>query len=134
MWTDRTNALIGEEGLEKLKNSHVAVVGIGGVGGYVCVMLARAGVEKLTIVDFDKVDETNINRQVVATTARGARLKSVSTKILQKLCFKTILISLLTQLTAFQTRSNSFVFANRMALTLFLPWAREIELTFLILK
>ncbi len=68
MWTDRTSALIGEEGLEKLKNSHVAVVGIGGVGGYVCVMLARAGVGKLTIVDFDKVDETNINRQIVATT------------------------------------------------------------------
>lgn len=68
MWTDRTEILIGQENLIKLQNSHIAVVGIGGVGGYVCLMLARAGVSNITLVDFDVVDETNINRQVVATT------------------------------------------------------------------
>lgn len=68
MWTDRTKILLGQDSLDKLKNSSVAVIGIGGVGGYVCMMLARAGVGKITLVDFDKVDETNINRQVVATS------------------------------------------------------------------
>ncbi len=68
MWNDRTKILIGENGVSTLKNKHVAVVGIGGVGGYVCLMLVRAGIENLTIIDFDTVDETNINRQVVATT------------------------------------------------------------------
>lgn len=66
MWNERTSALIGQIGIEKLKKSNVCVVGIGGVGGYVCTMLARAGIGKITIVDFDTVDETNINRQVVA--------------------------------------------------------------------
>lgn len=66
MWTDRTKILIGEENLKKLQNSHVAVIGIGGVGGYVCMMLARAGVGNLTLVDFDIVAESNINRQIVA--------------------------------------------------------------------
>ena len=76
MWNDRTKALIGENNVLTLKNSHVLVVGIGGVGGHVCEMLARAGVGKLTIVDFDTVDETNINRQVVATTKTVGKLKT----------------------------------------------------------
>lgn len=68
MWTDRTEILIGKSGIKKLANSHVAVFGIGGVGGYVCMLLARSGVGKITLVDFDTVDETNLNRQVVART------------------------------------------------------------------
>ena len=80
MWTDRTKILLGQEGLDKLKNSSVAVIGIGGVGGYVCMMLARAGVEKITLVDFDKVDETNINRQVVATSKTVGLEKTVVMK------------------------------------------------------
>lgn len=63
---DRTEILIGKESLEKLKNSSVAVFGIGGVGGYVTEMLVRAGIENITIVDFDVVDKTNINRQIIA--------------------------------------------------------------------
>lgn len=76
MWTDRTELLIGKDGLAKLENSHVAVVGIGGVGGYVCMMLARVGVGSITIIDFDKVDETNINRQVVANSKTIGKLKT----------------------------------------------------------
>jgi len=76
MWQDRTKILLGENGLTKLSNSHVAIAGIGGVGGYVCLMLARAGVGKLTLIDFDVVDETNINRQIVATTKTVGNFKT----------------------------------------------------------
>ena len=62
----RTELLIGKENLAKLLNSHIAVFGVGGVGGYVAEMLVRAGVGEITIVDFDKVDVTNINRQIIA--------------------------------------------------------------------
>lgn len=76
MWKDRTKALVGENGVKKLENSHVAVIGVGGVGGYVCLMLARAGVGRITLVDFDRVDETNINRQVVANVNTVGMLKT----------------------------------------------------------
>lgn len=62
----RTELLIGKEGSEKLKKANIAIVGVGGVGGYVCHMLARSGIENLTIVDFDIVSPSNCNRQVVA--------------------------------------------------------------------
>ena len=64
---NRTEMLIGTEALKVLGNSHVAVFGIGGVGGSVVEALARAGIGKLTLVDKDIVDESNINRQVIAT-------------------------------------------------------------------
>ena len=76
MWKDRTKVLIGEVGVEKLAKAKVAVIGIGGVGGWACVMLARAGVENLRLVDFDRIDETNINRQFVADTTTIGRLKT----------------------------------------------------------
>ena len=62
----RTELLIGKEGIEKLNNAKVAVFGIGGVGSYVVEGLARAGVGHLIIVDYDKYDITNINRQLGA--------------------------------------------------------------------
>lgn len=64
---NRTEMLIGTEALKVLGNSHIAVFGIGGVGGSVVEALARAGIGKLTLVDKDIVDESNINRQVIAT-------------------------------------------------------------------
>lgn len=66
-WDDRTRLLIGDEGIVKLNNSHVLVVGVGGVGGYAVEMLARAGVGQLSLVDGDTVDVSNINRQIIAT-------------------------------------------------------------------
>lgn len=63
----RTQLLLGEESVNKLKNSRVAVFGIGGVGGYVCEALARSGVGALDLIDNDKVSLTNINRQIIAT-------------------------------------------------------------------
>lgn len=64
---DRTKLLIGNDGVEALKNSKVAIFGLGGVGSYVTESLARAGIGKLIIVDHDEVDITNINRQLIAT-------------------------------------------------------------------
>lgn len=71
----RTKRLIGEEALQKLKNSHVAVFGIGGVGGYVVEALARAGIGTLTLVDHDTVAESNINRQIIALHSNIGRYK-----------------------------------------------------------
>jgi len=68
-WYERTEALIGSEGIEKLKDSHVAVFGVGGVGSYVAEAIARAGVGEITLVDGDRVAESNINRQLVATSS-----------------------------------------------------------------
>ena len=54
----RTEMLIGDKGLDILKNSHVAVFGVGGVGGYVVEALARSGIGTLIIIDFDLIDES----------------------------------------------------------------------------
>lgn len=62
----RTELLLGAVGVERLRQAHVLVVGLGGVGGYAAEMLCRAGVGRLTIVDGDKVSESNINRQIIA--------------------------------------------------------------------
>ncbi len=71
----RTELLIGAEALEKLKNSRVAVFGIGGVGGYVAEALARTGVGALDLIDDDKICLTNINRQIIATTKTVGKYK-----------------------------------------------------------
>ncbi len=63
----RTEMLIGKAALDKLKGSHVAVFGIGGVGSYTVEALARAGVGALDLIDNDKVSQSNINRQIIAT-------------------------------------------------------------------
>lgn len=63
----RTSMLIGEENVKKLSGCHIAVFGIGGVGGYVVEALARSGVGKLDLIDSDTVNITNINRQIIAT-------------------------------------------------------------------
>lgn len=62
----RTQMLLGEEAMVKLKNSHVAVFGVGGVGGYAVEALVRSGVGKIDVFDNDTVNITNINRQIIA--------------------------------------------------------------------
>lgn len=71
----RTELLIGKENLEKLKNAHIIVFGVGGVGGFVVEGIVRAGVGEITLVDFDTIDITNINRQIIATTDTIGRSK-----------------------------------------------------------
>jgi len=71
-WMQRTRLLVGEDGLDKLQNAHVLVVGLGGVGSYAAEALCRAGIGQLTIVDGDVVDPTNRNRQLQAlSTTHG---------------------------------------------------------------
>lgn len=86
----RTESLIGKEALEKLKNSRVAVFGVGGVGSYVVEALARSGVGALDLIDNDSVSESNINRQIVAlhstlgkqkTAVAAARVKDINPAI-----------------------------------------------------
>ncbi|ERT40232.1 ThiF family adenylyltransferase [Fusobacterium nucleatum] len=67
MFLQRTELLIGSDNIEKLKNSNVIVFGLGGVGGATVEALVRAGIGNLSIVDFDTVDKTNLNRQIITT-------------------------------------------------------------------
>ena len=67
MFLQRTELLIGSDNIEKLKKSNVIVFGLGGVGGATVEALVRAGIGNLSIVDFDTVDKTNLNRQIITT-------------------------------------------------------------------
>ena len=71
----RTKLLLGQDGIDKLQASRVAVFGVGGVGGYVCEALVRSGIGTFDIIDNDKVCESNINRQIIATTKTIGRDK-----------------------------------------------------------
>ncbi len=75
-WLERTELLLGQEKLEKLKNAEVLVVGLGGVGAYAAEMLCRAGIGKMTIVDGDAVEETNRNRQLPALISTNGKPKT----------------------------------------------------------
>ena len=66
IWLERTELLIKEAGIEKLKKSNILIVGMGGVGSFAAEFIARSGVGNLTIVDGDVIDITNINRQLPA--------------------------------------------------------------------
>lgn len=79
--TERTALLIGEQGVKRLSEAKVLVFGVGGVGGFVCEALARAGVGQIDIVDNDVVSESNINRQIIATWETIGQAK---TELMQK--------------------------------------------------
>lgn len=74
-FTTRTGLIIGNEGIEKLRNSNVIIFGVGGVGSFAAEAIARAGVGNMTIVDFDNVDITNINRQLPALHSTVGKYK-----------------------------------------------------------
>lgn len=87
---ERTARIIGEEGIDCLQDANVIIFGLGGVGGHVAEALARAGIGKMTLVDGDTVDPTNINRQIIATqntvgklktSAMNERIKSINSDI-----------------------------------------------------
>lgn len=89
-WQERTHILIGDEGIGKLKNATVAVIGLGGVGAYAAEMLCRAGVGRLVLLDSDTVSLTNKNRQLIAmdstvgmqkTDVLAARLKDINPQV-----------------------------------------------------
>lgn len=72
---DRLISLIGEENFKKIQSTKILVLGIGGVGGIVAESLVRSGIEDITIIDKDVVDETNLNRQIIALRSTIGRLK-----------------------------------------------------------
>ncbi|MBK1717958.1 tRNA threonylcarbamoyladenosine dehydratase [Thiocystis violacea] len=74
--SDRTRILVGDDGVARLRASHVLVAGLGGVGSYAAEALARAGVGALTLADHDRVDPTNLNRQLPALGSTIGRLKT----------------------------------------------------------
>lgn len=73
--TARTEQMIGREGCERLAGAHVLIVGLGGVGSYAAEALARSGVGTLTLIDYDHVSESNLNRQLVALRSTIGQLK-----------------------------------------------------------
>lgn len=75
-WLSRTEALVGREALEKLANSHVMVLGLGGVGSFAAEFIARSGVGKMTIIDGDTVDPSNRNRQLPALATNHGQPKA----------------------------------------------------------
>lgn len=89
-WQVRTELMFGSEKLEQLRQSHVLIVGLGGVGAYAAEMLCRAGVGELTLVDGDTVNDSNRNRQLIAlqstvgqrkTDILAARLQDINPEI-----------------------------------------------------
>lgn len=72
---DRTIALIGKDNLDKIKNSSILIIGVGGVGGYAIEALIRSGIENITLVDYDKIDISNINRQIIAKESNIGKSK-----------------------------------------------------------
>ena len=72
----RLESLIGEDGINKIKNSNILVIGLGGVGGYTVESLIRSGLENITIVDGDTIKPSNINRQIIVTTKNMNKYKT----------------------------------------------------------
>ena len=85
---DRTERLLGSSSMNKLKNARVAVFGIGGVGGHAADALVRSGVGAIDIIDSDEVAESNINRQLIATTKTVGRKKVEVMKMLEPKNYK----------------------------------------------
>src|SRR5664280_3826949 len=75
-WLTRTELLLDDEKLKRLRNADVLVVGLGGVGAYAAEMICRAGVGSMTIVDGDKINSSNLNRQLLALTSTQGKLKA----------------------------------------------------------
>lgn len=72
---ERTKLILGDDAVRKLRSSHIALFGVGGVGGYTAEALARAGIGEIDITDADTVSESNINRQIIALHSTVGRLK-----------------------------------------------------------
>ncbi len=86
-YLDRTRTLLGKEKLERIQNARVMIIGLGGVGGTALSALYRSGVRHFILVDNDKVDETNLNRQIMYTSKDVGELKTkVAERKLTEFC------------------------------------------------
>lgn len=79
-WLERTELLLGREQLNKLKQAHIFIAGLGGVGGYVAEQLCRAGIGKLTLIDSDIIQPSNRNRQIIALKSTEGKKKTLALK------------------------------------------------------
>lgn len=77
---DRLELLIGKEKVEKIKSSNIVVLGLGGVGGYVVESLVRSGVNNITIIDYDKIELSNLNRQIISNINNIGNFKTEEMK------------------------------------------------------
>ena len=77
---DRLQLLIGNEPVDKIKSSNIVVLGLGGVGGYVVESLIRSGISNMTIIDYDKIELSNLNRQIISNIENIGKLKTEETK------------------------------------------------------
>ena len=100
----RTEYLLGAASMEKLKNSRIAVFGIGGVGGYVCEALVRSGIGQIDIFDNDIISETNINRQIIATVDTIGKSK---TEVMKKRLLSINPSSVVNEHNVFYSEKNS---------------------------
>jgi tRNA threonylcarbamoyladenosine dehydratase len=75
-WQRRTELVAGKDSVKRFATKHVLIAGLGGVGGYVAEMLARAGIGQLTVVDGDRVADTNRNRQIIALKSTEGKFKT----------------------------------------------------------
>ena len=75
-WLERTELLMSAQSMEQLKNAHVLIVGLGGIGSYAAEFIARGGVGRMTIIDGDLVDPTNKNRQLHALNSTVGKSKA----------------------------------------------------------
>lgn len=73
---DRIEKFIGEDNLKKIQNTTVAVIGLGGVGGYAVESLIRSGIKKIIILDYDKIDISNLNRQIISNSTNINKYKT----------------------------------------------------------
>jgi len=83
-WMSRTQLMLGDEKVKKLMGKNVLIIGLGGVGGICAEMIVRAGVGKMTIVDNDLIDESNINRQIPAlqSTVKQSKAKVLAKRLI----------------------------------------------------
>lgn len=100
---DRFLKIINEEGFEKIKNAKILLIGIGGVGGYTLEALIRSGVENITIVDNDIVEETNLNRQLVAL---HSTLNKTKTTVAKERCLDINPNTKINEITEFIDKDN----------------------------
>lgn len=106
---ERTEALIGKEKLNEIINKKILLVGIGGVGGYTLESLVRIGIKNITIIDYDKFDKTNINRQILSTQENIGSIKVLEAmKRYKKINPSLNLVCVNNKL----TKENSSVFLN----------------------
>jgi len=111
-WLERTELLVQKEGIEKLQKATILIVGLGGVGSYAAEFIARAGVNKITIVDGDVFDETNKNRQLPALDstigASKAQVLAARLKDINKDVELTVLEEFLSPERAYEIVSKEF--------------------------